>query len=75
MRLGAPLALLLLAAACSSDDAELPQAGVETPGAFVAEELDSGNVRLFRTLAVYAFDGFNKVLLVTLYKPDVASFE
>lgn len=72
---GLALVVSLALAGCASDDPDLPEPTMETPGAFVAQQESPGSVRLFRTLAALVAENGETVLFVTLYEPRVADFE
>lgn len=67
--------LLLLALGCSADAAHEPAPSLETPGAFVAVESDSGDLELFRTLTTLGQGDADEVLFFIRYGARPQSFE
>lgn len=68
------LAVALVLSACASDAVEPPAPEIDTPGAFIAQQLSPGDVRLMRTLGAIQLSNGQEMLFVTLYEPHVASF-
>jgi hypothetical protein len=66
-------AVLLLLGACSADAVEEPAPSLETPGAFVVRERETGGYRLFRTRSFLALDAERKYLFLDEHVAGAAS--
>ena len=60
---------------CSSDAVDPPEPTLQTVGAFVAQEEDSGQIRLLRTTQAYKLENGQTVLIFYLYEPRASSFD
>lgn len=69
------LSLLALIAGCSADSAPEAEPTLDTKGAFFAVVADSGQLELFRTLAVLGEGKDNDAFFVVPYVPVPADFD
>jgi len=69
------LGLLVIALGCSADAAPEPEPTVETPGAFVAVQTDSGAFVLHRILNVLRLENGEELVFSTIYAPESPDFE
>lgn len=74
-RTGLVLSLLCSALpACASDAAPEPEAGIETPGAFIAVDEGKGALTLLRTIDTLSLQ-HDTLLIVTIYDVDPTTWE
>lgn len=74
-RLVAIVALGSALGGCASDSAEAPEPTLETPGAFVAQEVHPQEVHLFRVLGALRLENGQTMLLMRRFAPRPTSFE
>lgn len=60
---------------CASDAVDEPEPTLRTPGAFIGQRMDEGDVRLLRTMGGLTLENGQMLLLLTVYKPRASSFE
>lgn len=70
-----PVLGLLLLCGCSADAAPEPEPTLDTKGAFFAVVADSGDLELYRTLAVLGQGRDNDAFFVVPYLPTPETFD
>ncbi len=69
------VAFALVLGACASDAAEAPEPTLETPGAFVAQEVHEQEIHLFRVLGALHLENGQTMILMRRFAPRPTSFE
>ncbi len=66
---------LFASTGCSSDAVPAPEPTLRTPGSFVAQETEPGDVRLFRVLGALKLETGQTYLIMRLFSPHASDFD